>query len=49
MTISKELSNNSSEIEKLARQTETGQRWLGDKAIRKTILAKKGELVNFVI
>ncbi|KAI7860772.1 hypothetical protein BDC45DRAFT_492760 [Circinella umbellata] len=36
-------------IEKLARDTPQGQKWLGDKPIRRAIVAKSGQLVNFVI
>ncbi|KAI9251975.1 leucyl-tRNA synthetase [Sporodiniella umbellata] len=49
LTIPKEISNNMDEIEKRVRESEAGHKWLGDKIIRKRILAKKGELVNFVV
>ncbi|KAI8375626.1 leucyl-tRNA synthetase [Choanephora cucurbitarum] len=49
ITIPKTLAGNTSEIEKLVRQSEGGQKWLSDKPVRKLIIAKKGELVNFVI
>lgn len=49
LTIPKEISNDVDKIEKRVRESEAGQKWLGDKTIRKRILAKKGELVNFVV
>lgn len=49
ITVPKEFAGNAQEIERLVRESETGQKWLGDKPVRKLILAKKGELVNFVI
>ncbi|KAI9478745.1 MAG: leucyl-tRNA synthetase [Benjaminiella poitrasii] len=49
MTISKDVANNSSEIERLVRESEVGQKWLLNKHIKKLIIAKEGELVNFVI
>lgn len=36
-------------VERLVRQDPQGQKWLGDKPIRKAIVAKNGKLVNFVI
>lgn len=49
ITVPKEIAGNAGEIEKLVRQSEGGQKWLSDKPVRKLIVAKKGELVNFVI
>jgi leucyl-tRNA synthetase len=49
ITVPKEFAGNAKEIERLVRESETGQKWLADKPVRKLILAKKGELVNFVI
>ncbi|KAG0745041.1 hypothetical protein G6F57_002447 [Rhizopus arrhizus] len=49
LTIPKEISNDINEIEKRVRESEAGQKWLAEKTIRKRILAKKGELVNFVV
>lgn len=49
ITIPKEIAGNANEIEKLVRESEAGRKWLSDKPIRKLIVAKKGELVNFVL
>lgn len=49
ITVPKSLAGNAQEIEKLVRNTEAGQKWLADKPIRKLVVAKKGELVNFVL
>jgi leucyl-tRNA synthetase len=49
ITIPKDIAGNASEIERLVRGSEAGQKWLSDKPIRKLIVAKKGELVNFVL
>ncbi len=47
--VPKEFAGNAQEIERLVRESEVGQKWLADKPVRKLILAKKGELVNFVL
>ncbi|KAI7890879.1 leucyl-tRNA synthetase [Mucor mucedo] len=49
ITVPKALAGNAQEIEKLVRASEIGQKWLADKPVRKLILAKKGELINFVL
>jgi leucyl-tRNA synthetase len=49
LTLSKEQAGDSSLIEQLVRDSEVGSKWLSDKKIRKTIVAKKGQLVNFVL
>lgn len=49
ITVPKEFAGNAKEIERLVRESETGQKWLADKPVRKLILAKKGELINFVL
>ncbi|KAI8082560.1 leucyl-tRNA synthetase [Gilbertella persicaria] len=49
ITLPKALAGNASEIERCVRQSEAGQKWLADKPVQKLIVAKKGELVNFVI
>ncbi|KAI8078301.1 leucyl-tRNA synthetase [Thamnidium elegans] len=49
ITVPNELAGNAKEIERLVRESEIGQKWLSDKPVRKLILAKKGELINFVI
>lgn len=49
ITVPKELAGNAQEIERLVRASETGKKWLADKPVRKLILAKKGELINFVL
>ncbi|OAD77164.1 hypothetical protein PHYBLDRAFT_68027 [Phycomyces blakesleeanus NRRL 1555(-)] len=43
------LVGNTEEIERRARESPVGQKWLGEKSIRRAIVAKNGELVNFVL
>jgi leucyl-tRNA synthetase len=49
ITIPKELIGNTSEIERLVRESDAGKKWISDKPVKKLIIAKKGELVNFVL
>ncbi|KAF7720817.1 hypothetical protein EC973_005995 [Apophysomyces ossiformis] len=49
VTIPAALAGNADEVEKRARDTPMGQKWLSDKPIRRVIVAKNGELVNFVV
>ncbi|KAI9313203.1 leucyl-tRNA synthetase [Dichotomocladium elegans] len=49
LTVPIATASDASQIEKLVRNDPQGQKWLGDKAIRRTIVAKNGKLVNFVI
>jgi leucyl-tRNA synthetase len=49
ITVPKEFAGNAQEIERLVRESEAGKKWLADKPVRKLILAKKGELINFVL
>lgn len=49
ITVPKEFAGNAQEIERLVRESDTGKKWLADKPVRKLILAKKGELINFVL
>lgn len=41
--------NEPDKIEQLVREDPQGQKWLGDKPVRRAIVAKNGQLVNFVI
>lgn len=41
--------NEPGKIEQLVREDPQGQKWLGDKPVRRAIVAKNGQLVNFVI
>ncbi|KAI8099613.1 leucyl-tRNA synthetase [Halteromyces radiatus] len=43
------LMTNVDKIEQLARASPQGQKWLGDRPIRKSIMAKNGALVNFIL
>ncbi|KAI9011861.1 hypothetical protein CLU79DRAFT_839295 [Phycomyces nitens] len=49
VTLPAALVGNAEEIEKRARESPVGQKWLGEKSIRRAIVAKNGELVNFVL
>ncbi|KAI9498578.1 leucyl-tRNA synthetase [Zychaea mexicana] len=49
ITVPVALASDAATIEKLARDTPQGQKWLADKPIRRAIVAKNGQLVNFVI
>ncbi|KAI8368109.1 leucyl-tRNA synthetase [Radiomyces spectabilis] len=44
-----DIAGDATEIEKQARAMAEGQKWLGDRPIRRAIVAKGGKLVNFVI
>lgn len=41
--------NEPEKIEQLVREDPQGQKWLADKPVRRAIVAKNGQLVNFVI
>lgn len=49
ITIPKELIGNTAEIERRVRESDAGKKWISDKPVRKLIVAKKGELINFVL
>lgn len=49
ISVPKKYAGDAKEIERLVRESPAGQKWLADKPVRKLILAKKGELVNFVL
>lgn len=49
ITIPKELIGNTAEIERRVRASDAGKKWISDKPVRKLIVAKKGELINFVL
>ncbi|KAI8145706.1 leucyl-tRNA synthetase [Fennellomyces sp. T-0311] len=49
ITVPVAMASDAETIEKLARETPQGQKWLSDKPIRRAIVAKNGQLVNFVI
>lgn len=49
ITIPKELIGNTAEIERLIRESDAGKKWISDKPVKKLIIAKQGELVNFVL
>lgn len=43
------LVTDANHVEQLTRATTQGQKWLGDQTVRKTIVAKNGALVNFIV
>ncbi|CEP13886.1 hypothetical protein [Parasitella parasitica] len=49
IAIPKQVVGNPAEIEKLVRESDAGKKWLSDKPVKKLIVAKQGELVNFVL
>ncbi|KAI9257176.1 leucyl-tRNA synthetase [Phascolomyces articulosus] len=49
ITVPVGIASDAATIEKLARDTPQGQKWLANKPIRRAIVAKNGQLVNFVI